>query len=146
MEPGRLGAIGPTASVRCGSDEPKDEPGIKGWGAPAARPRAAFPALDGLSTGRTLIAIACWAPLGWHEAGANLVKGGAGQFGDAKRDPVVTVFRVAAAIPVKEVAHMEQLLGHDDFECLRLIQIDPRHIDQHKVSLEKGMVDISSAD
>jgi len=142
----RLGAISPTVDVRCGGDEAKNEAGIKGWGALAARPRTALPALDGLSTGWTLIAIAEWAPQGWHEAGANLVKGGAGQLGDAKSDPVVPVLRMPAVVAIKEVAHVQQLLGHDDLDRLWLSQIDPQQIDQHEVSFVERMIDISSTD
>lgn len=58
----------------------------------------------------------------------------------------MAVVGVSAAIPIDPVAHVDELLGHHDLEGARLLQVDSRQIDEHRVFREPGNVDVCTAD
>ena len=70
-------------------------------------------------------------PFDWFDARAHLVHRSAGEFAHLHGNAVVAVFRMAAAVSIDAVPHMQQFLTDNHLERFWLGQIDAPKIDEN---------------
>jgi hypothetical protein len=106
------------------------ESSVESRGATSTRPCPLPAAAYGQTTAGALVDILHRSPIDRFERRPDVVQGGAGDTGYPNRNPIVSMMCVASEITVEMVAHMNQLLGHNDFQCARLFQVNALGIDQ----------------
>jgi hypothetical protein len=121
---------------------------------PAIEGRRTSPARPNAGSATRYLRVAFWASidvfrssaLDGFDAAAYFLYGRPGQLANLHCDTIVAMTSMPAAISIDPVTHVQELLGDDDFERLRLTEIDPTQIDQNKVLLATRVIHISSPD
>jgi hypothetical protein len=111
----------------------KDDSRIEPRRAPTARPRTVTMPGDLLAAARALVGIASRSPHPRQKRRANFLERGAGECRHPMCDAIVPMLCVPAEVSVEPVSHVQELLGDDHFERLRLRAIDAGQVDQDEM-------------